>query len=167
MPAIIARLVMRIGRSRLAAPSTAAAFASAPARRARSAKVTSRIAFAIATPTAMIAPMNDWMFSVVPVSRSATTVPAITAGVVDVTISASLNDWKFAASNRKITTTASASPVSRPSIICSIGTICPRSATLTRAGGSPSSAIAARTSAATEPRSPSIFAVTVIIRCML
>ena len=35
----------------------------------RSAKVTSRMALAIATPMAMIAPMNDWMFSVVPVDQ--------------------------------------------------------------------------------------------------
>ena len=31
--------------------------------------MTSRIALATATPTAMIAPMNDWRFSVVPVSE--------------------------------------------------------------------------------------------------
>ncbi len=40
-----------------------------PSRRMRSAKVTSRMALAAATPMAMIAPMNDWMFSVVPVSQ--------------------------------------------------------------------------------------------------
>ena len=40
-----------------------------PARRACSANVTSRIAFATATPIAMIAPMNDCTFSVVPVSQ--------------------------------------------------------------------------------------------------
>ena len=53
-----------------ARPSTAAAAAlGASSRRCRSAKVTSRIALATATPIAMIAPMNDWMLSVVPVSQ--------------------------------------------------------------------------------------------------
>ena len=66
MPAIMAQVVMRIGRSRLAAPSTAAvAPPRSPWRRRLSANVTSRMALAIATPTAMIAPMNDWMFNVV------------------------------------------------------------------------------------------------------
>ena len=37
----------------------------------RSANVTSKMALATATPIAMIAPMNDWMFSVVPVSHRA------------------------------------------------------------------------------------------------
>jgi len=59
MPAIIARLVIKMGRKRLCAPSTAAASAAAPPRRLRSANVTRRIAFATATPIAMIAPMND------------------------------------------------------------------------------------------------------------
>ena len=67
MPAIMAQVVIRIGRSRLPAPSTAAAVADWPRRAGRrlSANVTSRMALAIATPTAMIAPMNDWMFNVV------------------------------------------------------------------------------------------------------
>ena len=43
----------------------------APSRRARSAKVTSRMALATATPTAMIAPMNDWILSVVRVTNKA------------------------------------------------------------------------------------------------
>ena len=80
MPAIMAQLVMRIGRNRPRAPATAAAAGSAPSLRLRSAKVTSRMALATATPIAMIAPMNDWMLSVVPVSQSATTTPATTAG---------------------------------------------------------------------------------------
>src|SRR5258708_31353463 len=49
MPAIIAQLVIRIGRSRLDAPATAASGTLAPPIRSRSAKVTSRIALATAT----------------------------------------------------------------------------------------------------------------------
>ena len=59
MPAIIARLVIKIGRSRLAAHAAAALVAPAPPMRYRSAKVTSKMALATATPTAMIAPMKD------------------------------------------------------------------------------------------------------------
>ena len=52
------------------------------------------MALAIATPTAMMAPMNDWMFNVVPVSSRATATPASTAGVVSTATRASRNDWK-------------------------------------------------------------------------
>ena len=72
-------------------------------RGSRSAKVTSRIAFATATPTAMIAPMKDWMLSVVPRQPQA---PArrrrSPPGTVETTTSESRSDWKFAASSRKI-----------------------------------------------------------------
>jgi hypothetical protein len=54
IPAIIAKLVIRIGRRRLPAPSIAASHGSRPSARLRSAKVTSRMAFATATPVAMI-----------------------------------------------------------------------------------------------------------------
>ena len=59
---------------------------------------------ATATPIAMIAPMNDWRLSVVPVSQSATTTPATTAGVVETTTSASRTDWKLAVSSSRMTT---------------------------------------------------------------
>jgi hypothetical protein len=52
------------------------------------------MALATATPTAMIAPMNDWMFTVVPVSKRARATPPITAGVVEMTTSARRIDWK-------------------------------------------------------------------------
>ena len=116
----------------------------------------------------MIDPMKDWMLSVVPVNQSVSTTPAITAGTVDTTIIDNFTDWKLAASSRKITTTASKSPVRRPSNICCIGTTCPRTATLTLGGGVPSFLMAFITWFATLPRSaPPRLAVTVIIRCML
>ena len=75
-----------------------------------SANVTSRIAFATATPIAMMAPMNDCTLTVVRVASSISTTPASTAGTVEMTTNASRSDWKFAASSRKMTTTATSSP---------------------------------------------------------
>jgi len=82
IPAVIDRLVIRMGRKRLPAPWTAASAAVAPAQRSRSAKVTSRIALAMATPMLMMAPIKDWTFNVEPDTYSANTTPAITAGVL-------------------------------------------------------------------------------------
>ena len=124
MPKIIAAAVIRIARSRLPAPSRAASRTGLFSCRARSAKVTSRIEFATAMPIAMIAPMNDWMLSVVCVTSSISSTPQSTAGTVRTTASASRIDWKFADSSRKITTTASSSPIRNPEMVCSNGGIC-------------------------------------------
>ena len=59
MPAIIAQLVIRIGPQPADGAVGRRLGGSQPSRRRFSANVTSRIAFAIATPIAMIAPMND------------------------------------------------------------------------------------------------------------
>ena len=92
MPAIMAQLVIKIGRSRARPASTPASPAAAPSVRCRSANVTSRIALATATPMAMIAPMNDWMLSVVRVASSISATPATTAGIVVSTMSACRSD---------------------------------------------------------------------------
>ena len=55
---------------------------------------------------AMIAPIKDWIFKVVPVSRSMSNTPQSTAGIVRTIVSANLNDWKFAAKSRKMIATA-------------------------------------------------------------
>jgi hypothetical protein len=55
----MAMLVIRIGLMRVFAPWIADAIAELPAHRYSSANVTSKIAFATATPMAMMAPMND------------------------------------------------------------------------------------------------------------
>ena len=52
------------------------------------------IALETATPTAMIAPMNDSIFSVVRVIQSASTTPARTAGTDATAETASMGDWK-------------------------------------------------------------------------
>ena len=59
MPQIIAAAVIRMARARLWPPSRAASAEDAPAFRLNSEKVTNRIAFATATPIAIMAPMND------------------------------------------------------------------------------------------------------------
>jgi len=94
MPAIMANVVIRIGRRRLVAPRIAARSAAAPSTRYCSAKVASKIAFATATPIAMIAPMNDCTFNVLLVRNRLSATPAMTAGIVPITISATFNDWK-------------------------------------------------------------------------
>src|SRR5882762_8031189 len=58
----------------------------------RSAKVTSRIALATATPIDMIAPMSDSMFNVVPVIHRLIATPATTEGTVSTTASDSRKD---------------------------------------------------------------------------
>src|SRR5216684_1408502 len=54
------------------------------------------------------------MLSVVRVSQSITTTPAMTAGMVNPTARESRNDWKLAVSNRRMTPTAIKSPRRRP-----------------------------------------------------
>src|SRR5581483_7981536 len=92
IPAIIAALVISTGRIRARAAAMEAETASAPRRRAASANVTRRIAFATATPIAMMPPMNDWTLSVVFVAASISATPASTAGTVETTTSASRSD---------------------------------------------------------------------------
>ena len=52
---------------------------------------------------AIMAPMNDCMFKVVPVMRSMIMTPEITAGIVESTTRDRRMDWKFADNRRKIT----------------------------------------------------------------
>ena len=95
MPATMAQPVMMIGRSRPLAAVIAARSAGIPSsRRCRSPKLTSMIALDTATPTAMIAPMNDSMLSVVRVIQSASTTPVRTAGTDATAETASMGDWK-------------------------------------------------------------------------
>ena len=138
MPAIMAQLVMRIGRSRPRAPATAASAGSAPSSRWRSAKVTSRIALATATPIAMIAPMNDWRLIVVPVSQSASDDAGHDRRASsETTTSARRTDWKLAVSRSRMTTMAMPRPIASPRRISRIGTIWPRTSTVDPAGGWP------------------------------
>ena len=50
------------------------------------------MALATATPIAMMAPMKDCTFNVLPVTNRLSATPAITAGIVPTTINATVND---------------------------------------------------------------------------
>ncbi len=113
MPLIMARLVIRIGRSRSPAASRAASKEGCPARRLRSAKVTSRMALARATPTTMIMPMKLCRFRLVPVTSSRIREPASPAGAADRATRLSRTDWKLAVSSSSMTTSAETRPIAR------------------------------------------------------
>ena len=76
IPTIIAAAVMSTGRIRVSPASRAASCAHLPASRCSRAKVTSRIEFADATPTAMMAPISEGTFRVVSVTNSIVRMPA-------------------------------------------------------------------------------------------
>src|SRR5207253_3844990 len=81
MPMIIASAVISTGRSRVLPASSAEARASPPVSTRRSlAKLTSRIELDTAMPTAMIEPISDSTFSVVPVSASIQRMPTRAPG---------------------------------------------------------------------------------------
>ena len=75
MPTIIAAAVISTGLIRVCPASIAASKADLPASCCSRAKVTSRMEFAEATPTAMIAPINEGTLSVVPVMNSIVRMP--------------------------------------------------------------------------------------------
>jgi hypothetical protein len=62
-------------RSRSPAPRTAASAGDIPSRQSRAAKVIKKTELDTETPMLMIVPMNDSMFSVVPVANSSTATP--------------------------------------------------------------------------------------------
>ena len=68
MPIVMAQAVIRIGRSRSPAPVMAASVEDAPPFQCSSMNVTSMTEFDTETPRHMIEPMNDSMFSEVPVT---------------------------------------------------------------------------------------------------
>jgi hypothetical protein len=92
MPAIIAKLVIRIGLNLIDALVIAARVESWYSRRKLSPLVTINIALATDTPVLIIIPMYDCRFSVDPVSSSAVNEPSITAGIVESTVNDNLND---------------------------------------------------------------------------
>src|ERR1700742_4853303 len=92
IPAIMAMLVINIGRSLIDALITAARVAFLYSNLNFSALVTIKIALATDTPVLMIIPMYDCRLSVEPQINSITSEPKITAGTVESTVSATLND---------------------------------------------------------------------------
>ena len=101
MPRIMASAVMSTGRSRVFPASMAAS--RTPmfcVTRASLAEFTRRMLFEVAIPTAMIAPMNDSTFSVVPVPASIQRTPMSAPGTATRMMNGSRNDWKSTTSNR-------------------------------------------------------------------
>lgn len=93
MPTIIAAAVIRTGRI-LVRPALSAAWnAECPFNCSSRANVTSRIEFAEATPTAMIAPISEGTFSVVPVMNSIVKMPHKVAGSAMMTTKGSPKFW--------------------------------------------------------------------------
>ena len=80
MPKIIARVVIRIGRSRTLAASSRASLRSMPSSRARIAKSTSKIAFLVTSPISMMTPMTENIDSVELNIISASTTPISVRG---------------------------------------------------------------------------------------
>src|SRR5580700_10341807 len=74
------------------------------------------------------------MLSVVRVSQSISTTPAMTAGIVNPTARESRKDWKLAVSSRRMTPTAIKSPRRRPPNISAIGWTCPRTVIFAECG---------------------------------
>ena len=93
MPTIIAAAVISTGRIRVWPAAIAASRASCRPGCCSRAKVTSRIEFAEATPTAMIAPISEGTLSVVPVANSMVTMPQKVAGRASSTTSGSPKFW--------------------------------------------------------------------------
>ena len=102
MPRIIASAVISTGRSRVAAGAQRRLERGelASSARASLAKLTSRIEFETAIPTAMIAPMNDSTLSVVPVSASIQAMPTKAPGTATMMMSGSSADWNSTISSR-------------------------------------------------------------------
>ena len=80
MPKIIAAVVMRIGRSRTWPACSSASGIDRPALRPWLAKSTSRIAFFVTRPISMTRPIIEKMFSVEPVTSSASITPISDSG---------------------------------------------------------------------------------------
>ena len=100
MPMIMASAVIRTGRSRVYPAESAASMADFPSRRSSLAKVTMRMLFAVPTPIAMIAPMSEGTFSVVPHASSIQMMPHIAPGSAMMMMKGSVHDWKFTTSRK-------------------------------------------------------------------
>src|SRR4029079_8690582 len=93
MPTTMAAAVISTGRIRVWPASIAASCADLPASCCSRAKVTSRMEFAEATPTAMIAPIREGTLRVVPVTNSIVRIPHSVAGSARMTTNGSPKFW--------------------------------------------------------------------------
>ena len=80
--------------------SRAASKGDRPSARFSLAKVTSRMLFAVATPTVIIAPISAGTLSLVPVRKSIQAIPAMAPGSAVRMMSGSSHDWKLTTMSR-------------------------------------------------------------------
>jgi hypothetical protein len=95
MPIIIASAVMMTGRKRVKPADNAALAAFMPASICSLAKLTTRIEFAVATPTHMIAPVSAGTLMWVLVRNSSHTMPASAPGSAAMMMNGSSQLWKL------------------------------------------------------------------------
>ena len=100
MPMIIASAVMITGRRRVLPAESAAWCASWPAFRWSFAKVTTRMEFAVATPTLMMEPISEGTLRVVLVTNSIQMIPHRAPGRAMMMMKGSTQDWKFTTSRK-------------------------------------------------------------------
>ena len=81
----------------------------------------------MAMPTAMIAPMNDSTFSVVPVAASIQRMPISAPGTATRMMNGSRKDWKRTTSSRYTSAIARISPSPRRLNAANMLSLCPRS----------------------------------------
>ena len=94
MPMIIASAVINTGRSRVLPASSAASTGPAPvSTRTSLAKLTNRMEFDTAIPTAMIEPISDSTLMVVPVTASIHGMPTSAPGTATMMMNGSSHDW--------------------------------------------------------------------------
>ena len=91
-PAMVAMVVMRMGRSRVFPACTVASTSGCPRSRRTRAKSTSSTPFDTTMPTIMMMPMKLFTLSVVPVSQSAMNTPLTPSGTENMMTSGSSSD---------------------------------------------------------------------------
>ena len=130
MPAMRAKVVMRMGRRRMAPASTSASRSGIPCRsRAHLAKSMSRMAFLATIPQSRITPMSDIRLMVLPVRASAPITPISDSGSEMRMASGSRNDPNCTTRMRYISATATPSAMKifpNTSVCCSTCPPCER-----------------------------------------
>ena len=109
-PRIIARAVIKTGRSRVVAASMAAAPARKPSSKRVRAKLVTSTLLAVETPTTMMMPMSAGTLSGVPVSHSENSAPEMATGSPLIATNGRVQDWKFTTITRKTRTAARPRP---------------------------------------------------------
>ena len=100
IPNIMARVVIKIGRSLVRPAAIRASRRSIPRERRVFVKSTSRMAFFVTKPMSMMSPMRDIMLTVSRVSKSIPAMPTIESGRENMMARGSMKDSNWAARMR-------------------------------------------------------------------